>query len=309
MEWLNYHHLFYFWTTARRGSVSAAAAELRLAQPTVSGQLRTLETNLGEDLFRREGGRMVLTDTGRIVFRYADEIFGIGRELLEAIKGRPTGRPVRLHVGISDVVPKLIAFRLLEPALKMPHPVRIVCREDRYDRLLGELATHELDLVVADAPLAPGAGVKAFSHLLGECGVTFFGVAPLAAAHRRRFPRSLDGAPMILPVEHTPLRRMLDEWFASQGVRPEVRSEFEDSALLKVFGQAGVGIFPAPTAIEAEVRRQYGVRVVGRTDAVRERFYAISAERRLQNPAVVEISKSARGLPFDTPASRTGRSI
>jgi len=299
MEWLNYHHLLYFWTIAREGSVSAAAAELRLAQPTVSGQLRILEDTLGERLFRREGRQMVLTDTGRLVFRYADEIFGIGRELLDTLKGRPTGRPTTLRVGVSDVVPKLIAFRLLEPALKLPEPVRIVCHEDHYDRLLAKLATHELDLVVADAPIVPGARVKAFNHLLGECGVSFFGTPALADAHRRRFPRSLDGAPMVLPVEHTPLRRMLDQWFASEGIRPEVRSEFEDSALLKVFGQAGVGIFAAPTAIESEVRRQYGVRVVGRTDAVRERFYVISAERRLQNPAVVAISESARHMLVD----------
>ena len=299
MEWLNYHHLLYFWTIARCGSVSAAAAELRLAQPTVSGQLRILEDNLGEQLFRREGRQMVLTDIGRVVFRYADEIFGIGRDLLDTLKRRPIGRPTTLHVGVSDAVPKLIAFRLLEPALKLADPVRIVCREDRYDRLLGDLATHELDLVVADAPIGPASRVKAFNHLLGECGITFFGVPALAAAHRRRFPRSLDGAPMVLPVEHTALRRMLDHWFASQGIRPEVRSEFEDSALLKVFGQAGVGIFAAPTAIELEVRRQYGVRIVGRTDAVRERFYVISTERRLQNPAVVAISESARHTLFD----------
>ena len=298
MEWLNYHHLLYFWTVARHGSVSAASDELRLAQPTVSGQLRMLEDALGEKLFHRVGRRMVLTDMGRTVFRYADEIFTLGRELIDVVKGRPTGRPVRLVVGVADAVSKLIAYRLLQPALQLPEAVRIVCREDRPDRLLAELSVHGLDLVLSDAPVGPAIKVRAFNHLLGECGVGFFAAPGLAKRLAGRFPGSLHGAPMLLPTETTALRRALDQWFDAQGIRPQVVSEFEDSALLKVFGQQGLGVFPAPSAIDAEVRRQYGVRLVGTTTAVRERFYAISVERRLKNPAVVAICDAARETLF-----------
>jgi LysR family transcriptional activator of nhaA len=298
MEWLNYHHLLYFWMVAKTGSVSAAAAELSLAQPTVSGQIRLLEHTLGERLFDRVGRRMELTEVGREVFRYADEIFSLGRELLGAVKGRPTGRPVRLSVGVADAVPKLIAYRLLEPALRLPEKVWILCREDRSDRLLAELALHSLDLVLSDAPVSPGMSIRAFSHLLGECGVTVFGAAALAAKYRRGFPHSLGGAPLLLPTENSALRRSLDQWFDSVQIRPRVVSEFEDSALLKVFGQAGIGLFLAPSAIDVEVQKQYGVKVVGRIEAVKERFYAISVEKRLKNPAVVAISAAAREKLF-----------
>lgn len=298
MEWLNYHHLLYFWMVAKTGSVSTAAAELSLAQPTVSGQIRLLEHTLGERLFDRVGRRMELTEVGREVFRYADEIFSLGRELLDTVKGRPTGRPVRLSVGVADALPKLIAYRLLEPALRLPEKVWIICREDRSDRLLAELAIHSLDLVLSDAPVGPGMSIRAFSHLLGECGVTVFGAGALAAKYRRGFPHSLDGAPLLLPTENSALRRSLDQWFDSVQIRPQVVSEFEDSALLKVFGQAGTGLFVAPSAIDAEVQKQYGVKVVGRIEAVKERFYAISVEKRLKNPAVVAISAAAREKLF-----------
>ena len=298
MEWLNYHHLLYFWVVACHGSVTRAAAELRLAQSTVSTQLRTLEEVLGEKLFARTGRRLVLTDVGRLVFRYADEIFGLGRELLETVKDRPTGQPMRLTVGIADAVPKLIAYRLLGPALTGAEPVRIICREDKPDRLLAQLAVHGLDLVLSDAPIGPTTKVRAFNHLLGECGVTFFAAPALARTCRRGFPRSLGGAPMLLPTDNTALRRSLDDWFESEDIRPRVASEFEDSALLMAFGQAGMGLFPAPSAIERQVRSQYGVVVVGRLDTVRERFYAISGERRLKHPAVVAISEAARQRVF-----------
>ncbi len=298
MQWLNYHHLLYFWVVACHGSVTRAAAELRLAQPTVSTQLRTLEEVLGEKLFARTGRRLVLTDVGRLVFRYADEIFGLGRELLETVKGRPTGQPMRLTVGIADAVPKLIAYRLLRPALTGAEPVRIICREDKPDRLLAQLAVHGLDLVLSDAPIGQTTKVRAFNHLLGECGVTFFGTPALARTCRRGFPRSLGGAPMRLPTDNTALRRSLDDWFESEDIRPRVVSEFEDSALLMAFGQAGMGLFPAPSAIERQVRSQYGVVVVGRLDTVCERFYAISGERRLKHPAVVAISEAARQRVF-----------
>ena len=298
MEWLNYHHLLYFWTIARTGSVSAAAAELRLAQPTLSGQLRVLEDQLGEKLFQRSGRRLVLTDVGREVYLYADQIFALGRDLLATVRGHPTSRQSRLMVGVANVVPKLIAYRLLEPAIRLPEPVRLVCRQDHAERLLADLAVQALDLVISDEPIAPNVKVRAFNHLLGESGVTFFAVSRLAAAHRRGFPRSLNGAPMLLPVDTTALRRSLDQWFDAHDLHPRIIGVFEDSALLKAFGHAGVGIFAGPTAIEAQIRQQYGVAVVGRTDAVLERFYAITVERRLKNPAIVAISEAARGSLF-----------
>jgi LysR family transcriptional activator of nhaA len=294
MEWLNYHHLLYFWAVAREGSVTRASEQLHLAQPTVSGQLKALEEALGEKLFERTGRRLVLTEVGGVVFRYADEIFSLGRELQDTLKGRPTGRPLRFTVGVADAVPKLVAYRLLLPALSLPEPVHVVCREDKPDRLLAELSVHSLDLVISDAPVGAAVKVKAYSHLLGETPVAFFGSEELASAHRKGFPRSLDGAPVLLPTEGSSLRRSLEQWLDAEGLRPRVVGEIEDSALLKVFGQAGVGLFPAPVAIEAEVRAQFGVKLVGRVDAVKERFYAISAERKLKHPAVVAISETAR---------------
>lgn len=298
MEWLNYHHLLYFWVVARQGSVTRAAAELRLGQPTISAQLRTLEESLGEKLFHRVGRHLVLTDVGRDVFRYADEIFSIGRELLESVKGSPTARPMRFMVGIADVMPKLIAHRLLEPALALAEPIRLICREDKTDRLLAELALHTFDLVLTDVPVGPSIKIRAFSHLLGECGVTFFGAAKLARKYRRGFPRSLDGAPVLLPTDNTALRRSLDQWFDGLGIRPLVRAECDDTALLKVFGQAGHGMFAAPSAIEAEIRRQYVVESIGRAEDLREQFYAISLERRLKHPAVIAITEAARSKVF-----------
>lgn len=294
MEWLNYHHLLYFWTVAKEGSIARACDRLLLAQPTISGQLRLLEKTLGDKLFVKVGRRLTLTETGQVVYRYADEIFSLGREMVDAVRGRPTGRPLELVVGIADVLPKLVSFRLLRPALSSPLPVRLVCREDKPDRLMAELAVHELDLVLSDAPMNPGLKVRAFNHLLGECGVTIMGTARLAKKFRRNFPQSLAGAPWLLPTANTSLRRSLDEWFDSHNIRPDVRSEFEDSALLKVFGQEGVGVFAVPTVVEGEVRRQYGVARIGRLEEIKERFYAISPERKLKHPAILAISKVAR---------------
>jgi LysR family transcriptional activator of nhaA len=296
MEWLNYHHLLYFWLAAKEGSVTQAAAELRLAQSTVSAQIRQLEHVLDERLFRREGRRLVLTDVGRTVYRYAEEIFGLGRELLDVVRDRPTGRPLRFNVGIADQVPKLIAHRLLRPALALDVPVRLVCHEGKTTALLGELATHQLDVVITDAPIGSDTNVRAFNHPLGECGVSLFGTAPLVRAVRRGFPRSLSGTPLILPTVGTVLRRTLDQWLDGHGIRPNVVAEVEDSSLLQVFGQGGLGLFPAPTPLERDLTRQYGVRVAGRLRDVRERFYAISVERRLRHPAVVAVSQAARNV-------------
>lgn len=297
MEWLNYHHLLYFWVTAREGGLGPASKVLRLARPTLSGQIHALEERLGEKLFERSGRRLVLTDVGRVVYRYADEIFTLGRELLDTVAGRATGGQARLDVGIVDVVTKLVVRRLLEPALRMPEPVRLVCHEDSHERLLSQLATHEVDLVISDAPVPPGSGVRAFNHLLGECGVTFFAHHRLSLL-RRGFPASLNDQPMLVPTEGTPLRRALDAWLDRQQVRPRIVGEFEDSALLKVFGADGVGVFVAPTAVERQVRTQYRVEVIGHADEIRERFYVITAERRIRNPAVLAITDAARENVF-----------
>ena len=296
MEWLNYHHLLYFWTVAREGTIARASQELRLAQPTISGQIRALEDQLGEKLFQRSGRNLVLTDMGRVVFRYADDIFSIGRELMDTLKDRPTGRPMRFQVGVADEVTKIIAYRLLEPALRLPSPIHIVCRDGAPERLLTDLATHALDLVIADAPVGPTIKVKVFSHALGETPVTVFGTAKLAAPRRKNFPRSLDGAPFLVPTVGKTLRRTLDQYFEQQQIRPRIIAELDDSALLTTFGQGGAGLFVAPTVLEKEVMRQFGVTVVGRLDAVRERYFAISVERRLKHPAVVAISEAANEM-------------
>jgi LysR family transcriptional activator of nhaA len=294
MDWLNYHHLLYFYTVAKEGSVSRAAKSLRLAQPTLSGQIRKLEEAFDEKLFVRSGRQLVLTEMGKLVFRHAEEIFTIGRELTETLRGRSTGRVPRLVVGVADVVPKLITARLLEIALTLPDPVQITCLEGKSDRLLADLAVHGLDLVITDAPLPPHLSVKAYNHPLGETPVSFFATGPLATRTRRRFPRSLDGAPMLLPTPNTQLRQSLDQWLQVRGIRPRLVAEFEDSALLKVFGQHGHGVFPAATVLGDELRRQYGVREIGVADGVTERFYAISVERRIKHPAVAAITEAAR---------------
>jgi len=294
MEWLNYHHLRYFWVVAREGGLVQAGRVLRVSHPTISAQIRALEEHLGEKLFVKQGRGLALTEMGRLVFRYAEEIFSLGSEMLDTVKGRETGKPMRLAVGITDVVPKLVVRRLLAPALALPEPTRLVCHEGRYDELLARLAGHELDLVLADAPVPSSAHVSAFNHVLGECGVTFFATAPLASAHRRGFPRSLDGAPFVLPIPGAALRRAMEQWFEAQQIRPRVVAECEDSALVKVFGADGLGVFAAPTAVEDSVCRQYDVVVVGRTLALKERFYAISIERRLKHPATIAISRAAR---------------
>jgi LysR family transcriptional activator of nhaA len=294
MEWVNYHHLLYFWSVAREGGLVPAGKVLHLSHPTLSAQIHALEDHLGEKLFTRVGRKLALTDVGQVVFRYADEIFTLGREMVDTVKSGKVGQPLRLDVGVVDVVPKLIVRRLLQPALSLPEPVRIVCYENSYDKLLADLALHTIDIVIADSPVPAGSNVRAFNHLLGETGVSFFGSKALARTFKKGFPNSLDGAPMLLPLEGSTLGRALHQWFERHNVRPRVVAEFEDSALLKVFGADGIGIFTAPTAVGKEVCRQYGVSVIGDAPGVTERFYAVSVERRLKNPAVVAISEVAR---------------
>ncbi|HXU80019.1 MAG TPA: transcriptional activator NhaR [Polyangia bacterium] len=294
MEWLNYQHLLYFWTVVREGSLTAGAAKLRLAPSTVSGQLRLLESSLGEKLFTKRGRQLVPSEMGRVVHRYADEIFALGSELLDTVRGRSARHAPRLVVGVADVVPKIVARRLLLPAQQLAEPVHLVCREDKPERLMAELALHNLDVVISDAPPPPGSNVRAFGHLLGESGIGFFATRALARRLRRGFPRSLGATPVLLPTENTSLRRSLETWFARQRIEPQVVGEFEDSALLKAFGQDGAAVLPAHTVISAEIERQYGLHLVGEVKEVRESFYAISVERRLTHPGVLAISRSAR---------------
>lgn len=295
---LNYHHLLYFWMVAREGGVSKAAAKLRLSQPAISAQVKTLEAALGERLFQRQGRTLVLTDIGRVVDRYATEIFTTGTELLETIKRRPSGRTVRLDVGVANAVPKLVVYRLLRPVVEGARPMQITCTEDDPEQLLARLATHDLDVVISDAPAPPHVRVRVFNHLLGESGTTFFAGTLLARRLRRRFPRSLNGAPMLLPTITTSVRRTLEQWFEAEGLRPVVAGEFEDPALLNTFGERGRAVFAAPTAIEDEVLRSRRVAIVGRTAVVRERYYAISAERRLKHAGVAAITSAARTEMF-----------
>lgn len=298
MDWLNYHHLLYFWTIVREGSVTRAAEALRLAQPTLSTQLRRLEESLGERLMERRGRSIALTEAGRIAFRYADEIFGLGKELRVALAGRPTGRPLRLVVGVSDVLPKLMVHQLLQPALALPEPLRLQCREDGLGELLDLLFRHEVDLVLAEAPVRGPQRGKAYNHLLGECGVDLFGTPDLRRRFPGAFPACLDGAPVLLPSEGTVLRADLDRWLERMGLAPVVAGEFDDSALLKIFGGAGEGFFAAPDVLGRALARSHGVRRVGTFEGMKAQVYAISAERRLQHPAVRAIQKAARTEVF-----------
>ena len=298
VEPFNYHHLYHFWTVVRQGGVTRASEKLHVSQPTVSTQIRDLERSLGEKLLVRSGRTVALTEIGRRVYRYADEIFGLGNELVESVKGRPTGRPPRLAVGIAKVVPSLVAYQMIEPALHLAQPVRLDCVSAAPEILLAELAIYSLDVVLADAPAPPVVKVQAYSHLLGESGLSVFGTPRLAASHRRRFPGSLEGAPFLMPRRDSALRLSLDFWFERNGLRPRIVGTFEDAARLEAFGQAGVGLFVMPSAIDTETQRQYRVRLVGRLDEVREPYYAITVERKLKHPAVVAIAERARQM-FD----------
>ena len=294
MEWLNYHHLFYFWNVVRAGGVNRAAEQLRISAPAISAQLRDLQEQLGEPLFRRSGRKLELTDKGRVVYDYAEDIFALGRELVDTLKNRPTGRPLRVDIGVVDVLPKMIAQWLIQPALQLQEPVTIVCREASADQLIARLATLELDVVLSDSPADPNLKVRAYNHPLGDCGITFVGMGAIADTLKGKFPRCLDGAPMLLPTDNTGVRRNLDYWFDANRIRPRITAEFEDYALLRAFGQAGTALFPVPSVFAGQLRKQDGVRQIGRTEDVRAYFYAISAERKLRHPAVVAICESAR---------------
>ncbi|MCK5385705.1 MAG: transcriptional activator NhaR [Gammaproteobacteria bacterium] len=295
---MNYKHLHYFWVVAKAGSIARASEKLHITPQTISGQLSLLEENLRESLFSRVGRNLELTETGRLVLSYAEEIFSLGGELEEMLHNLPEGRPLMFKVGIADVVPKSIAYRLLAPALQLPEPVRIICREGSVDSLLAELAIHKLDLVIADGPIPSSINVRGFNHPLGDCGVTFFASPQLARKLGKNFPHNLNAMPLLLPGEMTVVRNHLTEWLDGQHIYPHIVGEFDDSALMKAFGQTGTGVFIAPTPIAEEVKKQYGVTIIGQTDEIREQFYAISVERKISHPAVTVITETAREWLF-----------
>jgi LysR family transcriptional activator of nhaA len=294
MEWINYHHLLYFWSVVRAGTITRAAEQIRVSPPAISSQLRQLEATLGEKLFERVGRRLELTEVGTTVFAYADDIFTLGREMVDTVRNRPPGRAIRVDIGVVDVLPKLIAQWLIEPALKLKYQVRLVCREATADQLVARLGTHELDVVLSDSPLDPNLKIRAYSHLLGECGVTFVATADLAAKMKKSFPTSLHAFPMLLPTDNMAFRRSLDYWFETQDIQPNVVGEFEDYALLRAYGQAGTGVFPVPTVFESHLRKQDRLKRIGATAEVELRFYAISGDRKIKHPAVVAICNTAR---------------
>ena len=300
---LNYKQLHYFWAVAKAGSIVRASERLSLTPQTLSGQIGLLEDTLGVPLFLRVGRRLELTETGRLALSYADEIFQIGNELEEALRARPERHAIPFRVGVDDAVPKSIAYRLLTPAMELASPVRIVCREDKLVRLLVELAIQRIDLVLADRPVPDEANVKGYSHKLGNCGITFFAAPRLAKTFKKKWPHLLDAAPLLIPGKDAAIRTPLMRWFDVHQLRPHIVGEFDDSALMQAFGQAGIGIFIAPSVIADEVQREHGVAVVGRTDEVTEQFYAISLERRLTHPAVVAINDTAHRELFATLAA------
>ncbi|MEY4208053.1 MAG: transcriptional activator NhaR [Pseudomonadota bacterium] len=286
---LNFRHLHYFWVVAKEGSVTRAAERLGLAVQTVSAQLASLEQSVGKSLFRPQGRRLVLTEAGQVALRYADQIFLLGEQLLEALSDVDLDKTLRLTVGISDSLPKLIASRLLESALTLPQPVRLICFEEQFDTLLGKLSVHKIDVMLTDRPVPPGSALRVFSHLLGEFEIGWFGLPVLADRYREGFPASLQGAPLLLPTRNNALRGRIDQWLNSHDITPTIFGEFDDNALLNTFGQHGRGLFPAPTALAEDVREQLGAVPVGPIPQVREQIYALSNERKIQHPGIAAI--------------------
>ncbi|MFK7864647.1 MAG: transcriptional activator NhaR [Pseudohongiellaceae bacterium] len=296
MRHLNYNHLQYFWTVAKEGSITKATNVLHLTPQTISGQLKLLEESIGEPLFSRAGRGLVLTETGHLVFQYADEIFSLGAELSSKMRSGDIGVPEGLKVGIVNSIPKLIAFRILKPALQTEQPMRLVCREGNLEDLLGELAVHQLDIVISDCAIPPGFNVKAFSHALGESSISFFSNVENSKTYSRDFPASLNKAPVLVPTPNNPVRRGIEDWFEEENISPSIVAEFEDSALMKVFGGEGVGVFPAPEVMRKEIEEMYRVKRVGNAKTVMESYYAISPERKLKHPIVLQLIESAREI-------------
>ncbi len=303
---MNYKHLHYFWTVLRAGGIVRASEQLHLPPQTLSGQIKQLEERMGQPLLRKVGRGVEPTDAGRLVMRYADEIFALGASLQEALAtGRDARRTAALRVGIADSVPKAVAFHVLEPAMALPEPPRLACHEGGLTGLLGELAVHRLDLVVSDVPAPASLSVRVYTHLLGRSGVAFFAAPGLLQATgwtvrraRQAFPACLAGMPLLLPSAQTALRPRLDAWLRQHALAPPVAAEFDDSALLKAFGREGRGVFAAPAVLADEIVQQYQVRWLGTPDDLMEEFYAISVERRITHPAVAAITAAARGKLF-----------
>jgi LysR family transcriptional activator of nhaA len=302
MRHLNYSHLQYFWTVAREGSIAKASEVLHLTPQTISGQLKLLDEAVGQPLFNRVGRRLVLSDMGRVVFDYAEEIFATGAELASVVRGHQRSGPRNLVVGIVSSLPKLIAERIIAPAMLADQSIRVRCEEGALEQLLSELAVHRLDIVLSDQPVPDGLNIKAYNHRLGESGMSFFARRDQARRYRSKFPGSLMDAPMLLPSPHSALRRRMDDWFEANELFPRIVGEFDDSALLKAFGEAGTGIFAGPTVIKDEICRMYRMSVIGETDEIKERFYAISPERRLKHESVVLITDTARADLFTASA-------
>ena len=293
MEWLNFHHLRYFWTVARKGGVRKAADELHVSQPSISAQLRLLEDSLGEKLFKRSGRNLVLTEMGQLVLTYADEIFSAGRELMNAVKQRPGGRLLRLNVGMTDSISKLMGFQFLKPAISFSEPVHVVCRMAAIEVLVNQLQAHRLDIVLADEPASSSLKAKTFNHRLGRSGVTFCAVPAIAKKLRRNFPQSLNGATALLPTENMGMRAVLETWFDTKGIHPRLLGEYEDSALMVFCATAGRGFTVVPTVVAREVLKHWGLRVIATVDECGTEFYAITAERRVKNPAAMAITEHA----------------
>lgn len=294
MKTLNYKHLRYFWMVAKTGSVAKAAQQLCLTPQSISGQLTEFASVLGVELFRRSGRNLEITEAGRQVLSYADEIFSIGDELIETIHDQRSKKSIPLKVGIADSVSKYVAYRLLEPARKLPEPIRLICREGRLVSLLSELSVHRLDLIIADRPMPAHLNVRGFNHLLGESGLTVFGANSIAKHLEGDFPQCLNQAPFLLPGDDAAVRPKLEQWLASHNVHPVISGEFDDSALMKSFGQAGAGLFAAPATNAAHICEQYKVQVIGQIDSVIEQLYMITAERQLTHPAIIAITEQAR---------------
>jgi len=291
---INYKHLYYFWVVAKQGGITRAGERLHLTPQTISGQISLLEDNVGAALFSKAGRNLELTDTGRLVLGFADDIFSLGSELEETLRNLPPDRRITFRVGIADVVPKTIAYRLLAPVFSLTDPVRLICRENNLASLLAELALQRLDMVIADGPIPYGVNVRGYNHVLGDCGISFLAIPGIARKLRKDFPRSLNNAPFLIPSETNLVQARLLDWMDRLRIHPRIVGEFDDSALMKVFGQAGTGVFIAPSSIASEVAKQYGAQVIGETEAVREEYYAITVERRISHPAVSAITQTAR---------------
>lgn len=290
---LNYQHLLYFWTVVREGSIARACEALHLSAPAISAQLKTLERRIGEKLLEKSGRRLVPTEAGRLTYRYAEEIFSLGNDLLAALAEQPTKRPLRLNVGVDDVLPKEIAYRLLAPALRIARPVRLVCHEGTLERLTADLAAHDLDVVLSDAPMTPRLDIRAYNHPLGRCDVVWMGPRALAKRLLRDFPQSLNGVRILLPTDDTAIRRSLDQWLDRRDVRPVLLAEFEDYALLREFARTGHGIAPVPSVLAAQFQGRYGFETIGRAEGVEAQFFAISLERRVRHPALAAVVEHA----------------